>query len=84
MANPEPRNSNHAGIFHGRREASFDPLINAKKAMGTVPAGSTVEIVLIDPSIQDNLLSWARSAGHEFCGTLTDGGINRVFIIKGG
>lgn len=72
-----------AKIIDARGAACPGPLLEAKKGMGTVPVGSVIEIWSTDPVTKTDIAAWAGKVGHEFLGSLEDGGYDRVFVRRG-
>jgi tRNA 2-thiouridine synthesizing protein A len=72
-----------AKVVDARGAACPGPLLEAKKAMGTVPVGSVIEIWSTDPITKTDIAAWSAKVGHEFLGALTAEGYDRVFVIRG-
>jgi tRNA 2-thiouridine synthesizing protein A len=58
------------------------PLLEAKKAMGTVAVGSLLEIWSTDPQTKVDIQAWTGKIGHEFLGHLSADGYERVFVRR--
>jgi TusA-related sulfurtransferase len=58
------------------------PLLEAKKAIGTVKVGEILEIWSGDPTTRANLDQWCKKLGHDFMGYLETGGYDRLFILR--
>ena len=71
-----------AKVVDARGAACPGPLLEAKKAMGTVPVGSVIEIWSTDPITKTDISAWSAKVGHEFLGALADEGYDRVFVIR--
>lgn len=69
-------------IVDARGAACPGPLLEAKKAMGTVPVGSTIELWSTDPVTKSDVSAWSAKVGHEFLGALAAEGYDRVFVIR--
>lgn len=41
------------------------PILKAKKAMGEVPVGGTLEVLATDPGASDDFKAFCRTTGHE-------------------
>ena len=65
-----------------RGAACPGPLLEAKKAMGTVPVGSTIEIWSTDPVTKTDVGAWSAKVGHEFLGSIPAEGYDRVFVVR--
>ena len=71
-----------AKIVDARGSACPGPLLEAKKSMGTVSIGDTIEIWSTDPVTKTDIGAWSAKVGHEFLGTLSADGYDRVFVIR--
>jgi tRNA 2-thiouridine synthesizing protein A len=69
-------------VIDARGAACPGPLLEAKKGMGTVPVGSVIEVLSTDPVTKTDIGAWAGKVGHEFLGTLTADGYDRVFVVR--
>ncbi|MBN1335464.1 MAG: sulfurtransferase TusA family protein [Deltaproteobacteria bacterium] len=66
-----------------RGSACPGPLLEAKKAIGTVAKGQTIEVLSGDASTKKDLPLWAQKVGHQFLGALEADGYDRLFITRG-
>lgn len=57
------------------------PILKAKKAISTVPAGGTLEVLATDPGSVADFEAFCRSTGHELVESGQDDGVYR-FLIK--
>ena len=71
-----------AKVVDARGSACPGPLLEAKKAIGTVAVGETIEVWSGDPSTKNDLPKWAVKMGHEFLGVLSAEGYDRIFITR--
>lgn len=71
-----------AKVIDARGAACPGPLLEAKKGMGTVAIGSVLEIWSTDPVTKTDIGAWSGKVGHEFLGSLTADGYDRVFVIR--
>jgi len=69
-------------VVDARGAACPGPLLEAKKAMGTVAVGSVLELWSTDPQTKIDVHAWSDKVGHEFLGHLTADGYERVFIRR--
>jgi tRNA 2-thiouridine synthesizing protein A len=69
-------------VVDARGAACPGPLLEAKKAMGSIPVGSTIEIWSTDPVTKTDIGAWSAKVGHEFLGSLAADGYDRVFVIR--
>jgi tRNA 2-thiouridine synthesizing protein A len=72
-----------AKVVDARGAACPGPLLEAKKAMGTVAIGSVIELWSTDPITKDDVAAWSGKVGHLFLGSLEAAGYDRVFVRRG-
>ncbi len=65
-----------------RGSACPGPLLEAKKGIGKVPVGGTLEIISNDPGTKNDIPVWAKKVGHEFLGVLAEDGYDRLFVVR--
>ena len=65
-----------------RGSACPGPLLEAKKAIGSVAVGGVVEIWSSDPATKTDIGAWAAKVGHEFLGALAGDAYDRVFLRR--
>lgn len=82
MSNVDLESLEPAKVVDARGMACPGPLLEAKKTIGTVPVGQTIEIWSGDPSTRNDLPRWAAKVGHEFLGALAGEGYDRLFITR--
>jgi TusA-related sulfurtransferase len=71
-----------AKTVDARGSACPGPLLEAKKAIGTVSIGETIEVLSGDGSTKVDLPRWAAKVGHEFLGAVEDEGFDRMFVTR--
>ena len=69
-------------VVDARGSACPGPLLEAKKAIGTVSIGQTIEILSGDASTKKDLPKWSSKVGHEFLGAIEEEGYDRMFIRR--
>jgi TusA-related sulfurtransferase len=69
-------------VVDARGMACPGPLLEAKRAIGTVIRGKILEIRSGDPSTKKDLPRWAGKVGHEYLGAIPDDGFDRIFIRR--
>lgn len=57
------------------------PILKAKKAIGEVPVGGTLEILATDPGAVADFQAFSRQTGHTLIEHSESGGVYR-FLIK--
>ena len=82
MAEVDLGNVQPAKVVDARGSACPGPLLEAKKAIGTVRVGDTIEILSGDPSTKNDLPRWAAKVGHEFLGVIEAEGYDRMFVKR--
>ncbi|SUI98762.1 sulfurtransferase TusA family protein [Sporosarcina pasteurii] len=58
------------------------PIVKTRKALNDVTPGSVVEVAATDKGSTADLKAWAKSAGHEYIGTVEEGGVLRHYLRK--
>ena len=71
-----------AKVVDARGSACPGPLLEAKKAIGTVTVGQTIEVWSGDPSTKNDLPKWAQKIGHEYLGAIAADGYDKIFITR--
>lgn len=66
-----------------RGTACPGPLLEAKRAMASVPKGGVLEVLSSDEGTTEDVPLWAKKVGHEHLGTLEEAGYWRVFVKRG-
>ena len=59
------------------------PIIKAKKAIKTMDAGSTLEVISTDPGSVRDFEAFSRATGNELIESLEEAGVFRFVIQKG-
>lgn len=65
-----------------RGTACPGPLLEAKKAIGTIHSGDIMEILSADEGTKVDIPKWCTKQGHEYLGTLEESGYFKVFMKK--
>jgi tRNA 2-thiouridine synthesizing protein A len=71
-----------AKVVDARGSACPGPLLDSKKAIGTVPVGGVLEIWSNDAGTKKDIPLWAKKVGHEYIGFLVGEGYERIFVIR--
>jgi tRNA 2-thiouridine synthesizing protein A len=66
-----------------RGTACPGPLLEAKRAIPSVPMGGVMEVLSSDESTNNDVPLWAKKVGHEYLGTIEDAGFWRIFVRRG-
>lgn len=71
-----------ASVVDARGSACPGPLLEAKKGIGTVKVGETLEIRSNDSGTRDDIPVWAKKVGHEYLGHVEADGYDRLFVVR--
>jgi len=66
-----------------RGTACPGPLLEAKKAIGTISSGQIMEILSADEGTKRDIPKWANKKGHEYLGTVEESGYFKIYLKKG-
>ena len=69
-------------MVDARGSACPGPLLEAKKAIGRVKVGEVLEVLSNDPGTKNDMPLWAMKVGHEFLGSLSADGYDRIFVVR--
>lgn len=82
MAEMDLSTINPASVVDARGSACPGPLLEAKKGIGKVKIGETLEILSNDPGTKNDIPIWAKKVGHEYLGHLEADGYDRLFVVR--
>ncbi|HNT92884.1 MAG TPA: sulfurtransferase TusA family protein [Bacteroidales bacterium] len=71
-----------AKTVDARGTACPGPLLEAKKAIGTIKSGDVMEVLSADEGTKADIPKWCTKQGHEFLGTIEESGFFRIFLKK--
>ncbi|HLD92841.1 MAG TPA: sulfurtransferase TusA family protein [Anaerolineales bacterium] len=71
-----------AKVVDARAMSCPGPLLEAKKAIGTVKVGEVLEIWSGETNTKVDLPRWCDKVGHEFLGALPGEGYERLFVLR--
>ena len=71
-----------AKVADARGVACPGPLLEAKRAIGAVKVGEVLEIWSADPKTKEDIPMWCRKVGHDYMGSLSAEGYDRIFIKR--
>jgi len=66
-----------------RGTACPGPLLAAKKAIGEIGSGDTMEVLSSDEATKRDIPKWANKKGHEYLGTIEESGFFKIYMKKG-
>lgn len=58
------------------------PIVRTKKAIETIEAGGVLEVQATDKGSRADIQAWAKSAGHQYLGTIEDGEVLKHYLRK--
>jgi TusA-related sulfurtransferase len=70
-------------VVDARGTACPGPLLEAKRAMATVPVSGLMEVLSSDPSTNNDIPLWADKVGHIYLGNIEEAGYWRIFVRRG-
>ena len=82
MAEMDLSTINPATVVDARGSACPGPLLEAKKGIGKVKIGETLEILSNDPGTKNDIPIWAKKVGHEYLGHVEADGYDRLFVVR--
>ena len=82
MANINLEDVRAAKVVDARGMACPGPLLEAKKSIGSVGVGETIEILSGDASTKSDVPKWAAKVGHDFLGFVAGEGYDRLFVTR--
>ena len=65
-----------------RGTACPGPLLEAKKALGTIEEGEIMEILSADEGTRVDIPKWCNKQGHDYLGTLEENGYYKIYMRK--
>jgi TusA-related sulfurtransferase len=65
-----------------RGSACPGPLLEAKKAIGSVKIEEILEVISSDPGTKDDIPMWAKKVGHDYMGHMEVDGYDRLFVRR--
>jgi tRNA 2-thiouridine synthesizing protein A len=82
MSQPLSEIPSAASTVDARGSACPGPLLEAKKAIGSVMVGEVLEVLSNDPGTKDDIPIWAKKVGHEYLGHAEADGYERIFVRR--
>ena len=82
MTNEELKNVSVAKSIDARGTACPGPLLEAKKAIGTIGSGDVMEIYSADEGTKIDIPKWCGKQGHEYLGAIDENGYFKVYMTK--
>jgi len=72
-----------ANKVDARGTACPGPLLEAKRAMASVPKGGIMEVLSSDEGTMEDIPLWSKKVGHEYLGDIAEAGYWRLFVKRG-
>ena len=69
-------------VVDARGTACPGPLLEAKKAIGTISAGQIMEVISSDEGTKRDIPKWCNKQGHEYLGVVDEPGYFKVYMKK--
>ncbi len=82
MTDSELKNLQVTKSVDARGTACPGPLLEAKKAIGTIKAGDVMEILSADEGTRVDIPKWCKKQGHEYLGTVEESGFFKIYLKK--
>ena len=82
MTTVELENVTVAKTVDARGTACPGPLLEAKKAIGTINAGDVMEVLSADEGTKVDIPKWCNKKGHEYLGTIEESGFFKILLRK--
>jgi TusA-related sulfurtransferase len=82
MTAEELKNVAVAKSVDARGTACPGPLLEAKKAIGTIKAGEILEVLSADEGTKSDIPKWCSKQGHEYLGAIDENGYFKVYLKK--
>jgi len=82
MTTDELKNLKVTQTVDARGTACPGPLLAAKKAVGDIESGDTLEILSSDEGTKHDIPKWCEKMEHEFLGIVEEDSYTRLFLKK--
>jgi TusA-related sulfurtransferase len=82
MTPEELRNLTVAKEVDARGTACPGPLLEAKRAMASVPLKGVMLVLSSDEGTNQDIPLWAKKVGHEYLGSIEEAGYWKVFVRR--
>ncbi len=82
MTTEELKELKVAKSVDARGTACPGPLLEAKKAIGTINVGDVMEVLSADEGTKNDIPKWCNKQGHEYLGSIDENGYFKVYLRK--
>ena len=82
MTTEELKTAVVAKSVDARGTACPGPLLEAKKAIGTIKSGDIMEILSADEGTKSDIPKWCNKQGHTYLGAVEENGYFKVYMKK--
>ncbi|MFH1035634.1 MAG: sulfurtransferase TusA family protein [Pseudomonadota bacterium] len=82
MSNLLSETPSTASTVDARGSACPGPLLEAKKAIGSVKVGEVLEVLSSDSGTKEDIPAWAGKVGHEYLGHQESDGYSRLYVRR--
>jgi TusA-related sulfurtransferase len=82
MTTEELKGLTVAKSVDARGTACPGPLLEAKKAIGTINVGDVMEVLSADEGTKIDIPKWCTKQGHEYLGSIDENGYFKVYLRK--
>ena len=82
MTTEELKNVAVAKSVDARGTACPGPLLEAKKAIGTIGVNDVMEVLSADEGTKVDIPKWCNKQGHEYLGFVEENGYFKVYMKK--
>lgn len=69
-------------VIDARSMACPGPLLEAKRGIGSVNVGQTLEIQSGDEGSQEDIPAWCKKTGNEYLGYVQRDGYDSLYVIR--
>ena len=69
-------------VVDARGTACPGPLLEAKRAIASVPIKGIMEVLSSDEGTTVDIPLWAKKVGHDYLGTVADAGVWRIYVRR--
>lgn len=82
MTTEELRTLAVAKSVDARGTACPGPLLEAKKAIGTISENDVMEVLSADEGTKVDIPKWCNKQGHEYLGSVEENGYFKIYLRK--